>query len=374
MIKAAPTEGKFIMKKLIFLTMIFTNTHVHAISLRFIGDQVFNTGEKIQETELGGLSGLFYDQKRQTLLAISDDRSQKNPARFYEFSLAITEEKIQINAKNVVTLKNKEVKPFEKRTVDFEGITATENAIFISSEGDMNRTPQINPELFKFDRQGNYKQNLSIPEKFLLNPDKPDSRGVRNNLAFETLASSPDGIHLFLAAEEALLQDGSITTPNYSSKVRIITYENEIYKNEYAYELDKIQAEPVAGLIAGETGLVDIAPYDAKNFLALERSYLPLAKKSVIKIFRAQIDATTTDIKNFDSIKNQKVTPINKTLILNLDEIIPKLSKSHPFLDNIEGIVFGPKLSNGNATLILVSDNNFSLLQKTVFYAFEIIP
>lgn len=374
MIKAPPTEGKFIMKKLIIFSTLFIQFSSHAISLRFIGDQVIKTGEKVKETELGGLSGLFYDQKRQTLLAISDDRSQKNPARFYEFDLAITENNIQVTPKNVVILKNKDQKPFEKRTVDFEGITLVGDTVYTSSEGDMNRTPQINPELYAFDLNGNYKQNLAIPEKFLLNPEKPDTRGVRNNLAFEVLAATPDGKQIFLGNEEALLQDSSISTPTFASRTRLIVYENNQVVHEYAYELDKVQAEPVAGLVAGETGIVDIALFDQKNFLSMERSYLPLAKKSIIKIFNGKITKDTTDVKNLESLKNQKVTPIEKTLVLNLDEIIPKLSKSHPLLDNIEGIVFGPKLANGNQTLILVSDNNFSLLQKTVFYAFEILP
>lgn len=362
------------MKNLIIFCALFTQFQTYAITLKFIGDQVIKTGEKVKGTELGGLSGLYYDQARQTLLAISDDRSQKDPARFYEFDLEITDSKFQVTAKNVVTLKKSDLKPFEKRTVDFEGITLIGDSLFVSSEGDMNRNPQINPELYRFNLAGEFKQNLPIPEKFLFNPNKPDSRGVRNNLAFEVLASTPDGKHLFLGTEEALLQDSSITTPTFSSRTRLIVYENNQPTNEYAYELDKVHAEPVAGLVAGETGLVDIAPVDSKNFLSLERSYLPLAKKSIIKIFQSKITNETTDVKNLESLKNQKITPIEKTLLLNLDEILPKLSKSHPALDNIEGIAFGPKLPNGNATLLLVSDNNFSLLQKTVFYAFEILP
>lgn len=362
------------MKKLVFFLTLLIQFSSHSMTLKFIGDQVINSGEKVKETELGGLSGLYYDQKRQVLLAISDDRSQKNNARYYEFDLTISDSKVQVTPKNVVTLKNKDQKPFEKRTIDFEGITQIDDTIYISSEGDTNRNPIINPELYAFDLNGNFKYNLPIPDKFLINPEKPDAKGVRNNLAFEVLAATPDGKQLFLGNEEALLQDSSITTPTFSSKTRLVVYEKNQVVHEYAYELDKVQAEPVAGLVAGETGIVDIALFDQKNFLAMERSYLPLAKKSVIKIFNAKITNDTTDIKNIESLKNQKINPIEKTLLLNLDEIIPKLSKAHPLLDNIEGIVFGPKLPNGNQTVILVSDNNFSLLQKTVFYAFELVP
>jgi len=61
-------------------------------------------------------------------------------------------------------------------------------------------------------------------------------------------------------------------------------------------------------------------------------------------------------------------------LLANLDDFIPSLSKDFQSLDNIEGITFGPKLTNGHDTIILVSDNNFSKKQRTQFLAFEIIP
>jgi hypothetical protein len=44
------------------------------------------------------------------------------------------------------------------------------------------------------------------------------------------------------------------------------------------------------------------------------------------------------------------------------------------YVDNVEGICFGPVLPNGHRTLVLVSDNNFIELEKTQFFLFEIIP
>jgi hypothetical protein len=39
----------------------------------------------------------------------------------------------------------------------------------------------------------------------------------------------------------------------------------------------------------------------------------------------------------------------------------------------VEGITFGPKLANGNQSLVLVSDNNFSEKQKTQVFLFEVV-
>jgi hypothetical protein len=40
-------------------------------------------------------------------------------------------------------------------------------------------------------------------------------------------------------------------------------------------------------------------------------------------------------------------------------------------LDNIEGLTLGPKLLDGQQSLILVSDNNFNSLQRTQILAFK---
>ena len=42
------------------------------------------------------------------------------------------------------------------------------------------------------------------------------------------------------------------------------------------------------------------------------------------------------------------------------------------FIDNIEGVTFGPKLVNGKQSLLFVSDNNFSNKQKTQILLFEV--
>jgi hypothetical protein len=44
------------------------------------------------------------------------------------------------------------------------------------------------------------------------------------------------------------------------------------------------------------------------------------------------------------------------------------------YIDNIEGVTFGPTLPNGHATLIFVADDNFKQIQKTQLLLFEVIP
>jgi hypothetical protein len=60
--------------------------------------------------------------------------------------------------------------------------------------------------------------------------------------------------------------------------------------------------------------------------------------------------------------------PAKKRLILNLNE------SNLPYVDNLEGIAWGPLLANGHNSLVLVSDNNFNATQVTQLLAFEVIP
>jgi hypothetical protein len=48
--------------------------------------------------------------------------------------------------------------------------------------------------------------------------------------------------------------------------------------------------------------------------------------------------------------------------VFNFEDIKNQLTAG--IIDNIEGITFGPKLANGNQSLLLISDDNFQLYGK----------
>jgi hypothetical protein len=43
------------------------------------------------------------------------------------------------------------------------------------------------------------------------------------------------------------------------------------------------------------------------------------------------------------------------------------------YIDNIEGVTFGPDLPNGHKTLVFISDNNFNVFEKTQLLLFEVM-
>jgi hypothetical protein len=74
-----------------------------------------------------------------------------------------------------------------------------------------------------------------------------------------------------------------------------------------------------------------------------------------------------SDVASVDSLATAEgVTPVRKRLLLDLGDLAglsPRLSS----LDNFEGLAFGPRLADGSASLLLVSDDNFDKTQVTSF-------
>jgi len=72
------------------------------------------------------------------------------------------------------------------------------------------------------------------------------------------------------------------------------------------------------------------------------------------------------------NINPASVSVMRKRLIIDFESIASNLQNRR--IDNVEGMCFGPKLPNGNLTLVVVSDDNFNPSQVTQFIAFEVLP
>ena len=332
----------------------------------FIGRAIFPTGSPFQGTEIGGLSGITYDADKQVYYTISDDRSSKAPARFYSLKINLQSgklEKDQIEFTKVTTLLNENGKNFPEWSLDPEGIAFTGNSVFVSSEGDVDR--KISPFIKEFSLDGKLLKTLPIPDLFL--PDDKGTKGIRNNLAFESLTLTPDRKYLFTATENALVQDGAVPSLQSGSPCRILRYDalNGNPERSFVYITEPLPpgANPVGQLTTN--GLVDLLAIDENRLISLERGF-SLETGTVIKLFEISLEKGDR-IEGLESLKTRlgEISPAQKRLLLDLETLkVP--------LDNIEGLTFGPVLEDGNRGLILVSDNNFSPLQETQILGFKI--
>lgn len=316
---------------------------------------------------MGGFSGITYDSKKQLFYTISDDRSDKAPARFYTLKIDLSRGLLKngdVVPVGVTTLLNEAKQTFPTGSLDPEGIALSNETVFVSSEGDVRQ--QINPFIKEFSiSSGQELTSLPISNKFL--PDKSGKRGIRNNLAFESLTITPDKRYLFSATENALLQDGSQAKPKVSSPCRILQYNLRTRKpeKEFLYKTEAIA--PLFNLSPRfDSGLTDLIALDNYgNFLSLERTFTGLGFS--IAIYQVSIESAD-DISKIESLATvdlNNIKPVAKKLLFDLRTL-------DLALDNIEGFTLGDKLPDGQRSLILVSDNNFNPLQQTQVLAFKL--
>jgi myo-inositol-hexaphosphate 3-phosphohydrolase len=344
------------------------------VDIDFLGEVTFPTGLMFDGTQVGGLSGISYDPGRGVYYAISDDRSQINPARFYTIQIDVADGNLvagDVAFTDVTTLLDQNGQPFAASSLDPEGIAFTDAGVFISSEGDANAL--ISPFVNLFSLQGQQLSTLPIDAKFV--PTANQSSGIRNNLALESLTVSPDRSVLYTATENALFQDGPAAGLDSGSASRIVRFDLASGRPtaEFIYVTDPVTAAPNPPGSFANNGLVDLLAIDDDGtLLAIERAFSTGVGNS-IKIYQVRTQGAT-DVSGVDAVETEIE---DGELAVNLDQAVQKellfdLADLGIPLDNIEGISFGPKLEDGRQSIILVSDNNFSGTQFTQFLAFAI--
>ncbi|WEE00284.1 esterase-like activity of phytase family protein [Taylorella equigenitalis] len=339
-------------------------------SLKLIGSYEIETGTQAFNTEFGGISGL--DMAEDGLFwAISDERGgEKGTPRFYKIKLEYDENGIQNFAVDSVhNMQTPQGENFssDSRTVDPEAIRHTSNGtLYWSSEGNWNddSTKRYQPFIREIKEDGSYFREFKIPEQFLYKDNK--TSGVRNNNSFEGLAVTPNG-SMFFATEVALYQDGEAASVDNGSKIRITKFDPSANTTlaQYVYELPKIPTpSPKQGYV--DNGLTELLAISDNEFLTLERSFAD-GVGNTIRIVKITITDETTDVKDMDSLKEAKYTPVERKVVL---ELTPEFEGIK--MDNMEAMSWGKTLTNGHKTLVIASDNNFNKKQRTLFMVFEV--
>lgn len=350
------------------------------ISLEFLGETIVPKALEVDKTPVGGLSGITYSPKDNVFYAVSDDRSTKAPARFYQFKLdldldldAMSSKPIEVKFTGVTTLKNAAGNEYEKGTIDPEGIAITpQGTVWISSEGAA--IDSIPPFIQEHDiKTGKLLRSLRIPDQYISRTDdKGNRQGVQNNMGFESLTLNANAARMgatepyrvFTAAENALEQDKNPDPESTEGdRVRFMHYSVQDRRidliAEYLYALED---KPIKGEKFGLTEMISLD--GSGRFLSLERRF-GLAGFGV-KLFQT-VFAGSKDTSMLPSTQglDTVVKPAQK-------ELVADLSTLDITLDNLEGMTIGPRLPDGSQSLIMVSDDNFNPLQKTQILVFRI--
>jgi len=365
------------MKKLLLATAVALSVgaaQAADFSLRVIGATSLPTGTLFQGVEFGGISGL--DRAADgSYWAIADDRGgERGTPRFYNLSLdydAAGFNGVAINSQTYMQRPDGTTFPSNARTVDPEGIRVAPNGnLYWSSEGNWNANAasRYQPFVREMTTSGVFVREFATPAMY--NYVDNASTGGRNNKLFEALTVTPNGT-IYTANEDALVQDGPLTSVSNGSVVRLTALDpvSGAAGAQYAYELPPIPVDAVPGAPFGpDNGLPELLAISDTQFIAIERAFA-FGVGNTIRLTLTEITADTTDVSGIASVTGADYTPMRRTLLLEMPITFEGIT-----LDNIEAISWGKTLANGNRTLVLAADNNFSATQSTQFIALEIAP
>lgn len=357
------------MRKLFLLIVIFSFllscTSEKKTKLNFLDEFVLADSISFQNTIIGGLSGVDYANG--AYYFVVDDA--RNP-RFVKAEIKINKNKIDaVDFKNVVLLNDSTTAFYKENALDLESIFVDETTdeVHFVSEGSIYKDKS--PTIFKTDINGKFIEAYELPKSL------SENKNIKHNAVFEGSSKSIDGKGFWVAMEGPLKTDGEDPTFTKKSSPIRITYFDKISKKpikQFAYQLEHI-TKPSKGDI-NLNGLTSILEYKENHFFIIERTYQSGygSHGNIVRIFDAVIKKETTNVLNMDYLKEAAFIPLEKRLLLNFEEVDSKLTDS--IIDNIEGITFGPKLANGNQSLLLVADDNFQVYGKQLnqFILFEI--
>ena len=271
--------------------------------------------------------------------------------RFYTVGLDVRDGRLadgDVRFKDVTTLLAPGGQPYAPFSLDPEGLALTKDReLIFTSEGIANSL--IDPFVRRYSLDGRSSATCRSRRRSGSPPTSP----AASARTWASRAPASSGRDLFVAAENALFQDGPPATVSGGSPARILRYDLRSGRpdRQWIYTTDPVAQPPVPPTAFSVNGLVELLPLDDDSLIAMERS------------FSVGAPGTGNTIKLYEVSLRGAVA--RKKLLLDLDELgIP--------LDNVEGMTFGPRLPHGRRSVVLVSDNNFAPAQFTQFLLFSL--
>lgn len=329
-----------------------------ALALKLLASFEVPQGLAVDGAPFGGISGVDYDRRTGEWLMISDDRSDKAPARVFvgrldARGLTVTRQ-VPLRREDGSTFPSTASPTGERVDAEALRIDPLSGDLLWTTEGDAARG--FDPAVRRMDRDGAAKGMVPAPFRF--------SQGARPNLTFEGLSFSPEGRWLWLSMEAPLVQDGPVSSVAAGGLTRITRLDRQgKVTAQYAYRLDPIQAAPAR---RGDNGISEILALDDHRLLVLERSGV----EDGAGRFAYHCRLYVVDIRGARDVAGREVLddtirPLTKHLLVNFDRLagVPA--------SNLEAMGWGPS-RNGRRTLVLMSDDNFDPAAPTQAVMFSV--
>jgi len=278
-------------------------------------------------------------------------------------------------------------------SLDPEGLARLANGNLLVSD-------EYGPSVIEFTPGGQFVRQFETPTNLLpragttLNyvDGRPTiTSGRQDNRGFEGLTVSPDGRTAYAVLQDPLVNEGRAGNGNadgrFSRNVRIVAFDTATGRStgQYIYQLESIA--DINGRVPGTAddfsasnqgrsiGVSAIQAVGDGTLLVLERdnrglgvdpeaAALPVGSK---RIYRIDL-AGATDVAGVSLAGTNDLPagtrPVSKTATPFIDLAAALRGMGLTIPEKIEGMAFGPRLANGDYTLIVVTDNDFSVTQN----------
>lgn len=356
--------------------------------LEWVGEASLAHGLAFERTQIGGLSGLYYDQSQKELVAISDDPGMepaRGPGRFYHFDLEIGNHSVKVSPKRVTL-----VNGFRIGATDFEAIAPIADGWLISLESETDKMNQYKagdlsaisrPRLLKTNARGRVTKEYLLPPRF--QPGTKMDHGVALNAGVEGITPIFDG---FLNAQWAMMTEAPLIQdqPRFPLCTRLTLFSlgDGPWQDaaEFVYPFSPVVKDVGFAATTIDRGVSDILYLGEGRIWVLERSFYfnhdQNVARNIIEIFEVDLSKSSAASTHAADQLSDAARPLPKRLVASLDDFIDRMpTPTTPvghILDNVEGMTLGPKI-DGHDSLILVTDDNFRVSQRTLFRVFKIV-
>mmetsp|Transcript_2134 Transcript_2134/g.4160 ORF Transcript_2134/g.4160 Transcript_2134/m.4160 type:complete len:385 (-) Transcript_2134:1308-2462(-) len=304
---------------------------------------------------VGTLSGITFSDNYQKLLGVGDQGDL--------FFFNMEEESLKPTA--VVAL---QPLPGEEAP-DTESITArcTANETLVCPQASLllwvgaEKRTNTTSGIFEYSLEGTMINRNPIPEK-LFELTSTDNANQQVNLGFEAMAVSPDQKFILFITEGAVLPDKDID----STIRRLVVYKlesSDTYVYRYNTRVDKSGISELACLSK-----------DCSLFAMIERAYYDELDKNDVRVYRFSSDTSSPLKFNLNSTTLQ-ARDVTKWVHNRTEYLEPLFGRSFVNInsfgslrDNYEGMC----LNFDKNHLLLVTDNNDNVEQRTIFASFEL--
>ncbi|MCU6454553.1 esterase-like activity of phytase family protein [Sphingomonas sp. A2-49] len=286
-------------------------------------------------------------------------------------------------------------------SLDPEGLARLPNGNLLVSD-------EYGPSVLEFTPAGVFVRSFATPDNLVPRTaaggtNYVDGRptittGRQDNRGFEGLTVSPDGKTAYAILQDPLVNEGrngANADGRYSRNVRIVSFDVASGQStgQYIYQLESLAdvngridgtANDFAASAQGRSiGVSAIQALSNGTLLVLERDNRglgvddPTAASPVGSKRLYRIDLTgATNVAGLSLAGTNDlpagVVPVGKSATPYLDIAAALRAAGLTVPEKIEGFAFGPRLADGSYTLILATDNDFSVTQNGAGTQFDV--